>query len=82
MTVKKKTAILWKHNGYYGITLHLPLAMIKAEEGKLESGFEKITDVTLPEPMTSHQFNQFITSDKGEAWYKPILEEQHGTSRV
>lgn len=81
MPAKKKTAVLWKHKGYYGITLYLPVVMIQEEEGSPESGFEKVKDVELPEPMTSNQFNKFIKSDEGEVWYKPILEEQYGDSK-
>ena len=77
MTKKRTHAVLWDRNGRLGITLDLPLLMIDLEEGDTKSGgFRKLRDLPLPRPMTSNQFNTFITSDEGKAWAKTILEEE------
>lgn len=65
---KKKYAVLWKQGEKMGITLHLPVMGLSFEDGKTSSGFEKVKDVKLPEPMTSNQFNKFIKTNEGKVW--------------
>jgi len=74
MPRKNEYAVLWRNGEEYGITLHLPIAMITKEEGA-KSGYKKIDDILLPEPMTSNQFNNYIRTDEGKAWAQNILTE-------
>ena len=72
---RKKYASLWKLEDQYGITLNTPAMALSLKDSKCDVGHEEIKKVELPEPMTSNQFNNFITSDEGKEWAKPILEE-------
>ena len=67
MSSKKKYAIMSKRDEQYTITLYLPTLMILPEAEEIKSGYEKIKEVELPEPMTSNQFNEFIRSKEGRS---------------
>jgi len=70
---KKKYAVLWRQDKTLGITLNLPIMMFSTSMEKPSFEFKKIKDVELPNPMTSNQFNKFITSDEGKEWAKNIV---------
>ena len=72
---KKKSAVLWKSKGQFGITLNLPCVMLFTESGKSESEFEKVEDVPLPRAMTSNQFNNWCKTDEAKEWLKPTFEK-------
>jgi hypothetical protein len=76
-STKMKSAVMWDQEGQLGITLHLPVVMVCMKEGGSKGGFTKIKDVDLPEPMTSNQFNTFITSKAGHNWAKKIVEDHN-----
>lgn len=64
MVEKSIYAIMWKSDRKgLNITLNLPLFSSGGE-------VEYIKRVELPEPMTSNQFNNFITSEEGMEWFK------------
>lgn len=74
--MKSTQAVLWKEKGgSYGITLHLPVVMLDMKKGTSKNRFTEIKKVNLPRPMTSNQFNNFITSDDGKKWAGPIFNE-------
>ena len=76
MGSKKKYASLWRVGDQIGITLHTPfLSLSLKDANKYETGHQEIKKIPLPRPMTSSQFNRFITSDEGKEWAKPFLEE-------
>ena len=75
-STKMKSAVLWKKDEQIGITLHLPIIMVCMEDGSSKGEFTKIKDVELPEPMTSNQFNKFVTSKAGHNWGMKIIEAE------